>query len=76
MTRQWLPDRAAPHRIVRQRDAAIYVGLSESKLEKFRTTGGGPIFIRLGRRAIGYCLDDLDDWIEHRRVAATRAGAR
>jgi predicted DNA-binding transcriptional regulator AlpA len=76
MTRQRLTDLTAPHRIVRQREAAHYLGLSESKLAKFRWTGGGPPFIRLGGRAVGYCLDDLDLWIEHHRVATTGAGAR
>jgi predicted DNA-binding transcriptional regulator AlpA len=76
MTRQHLTDRAAPHRILRQREAAAYVGLSESKLAKFRWAGGGPPFIRLGGRAVGYCLDDLDLWIERHRVASTGEVAR
>jgi len=51
-------------RILRQRDAARYIALAESTLEKLRGTGGGPPFVRLGARAIGYDIVDLDLWIE------------
>ena len=54
-------------RILRTRQAAEYVGLSPATLEKKRLTGGGPRFIRLGGRAIGYDVRDLDDWIEEQR---------
>ena len=56
-----------PHRIVRTPGAAEYTGLAESTLEKLRLTGGGPLFIRLGGRAIGYDLRDLDAWLDGHR---------
>ena len=63
-------------RILRTPQAAGYVGLSESSLEKKRLTGDGPDFVRLGPRAIGYDIRALDEWIDQRgrstRDSATR----
>ena len=58
-------------RILRTPETARYVGLSESWLEKQRMEGGGPPYIKLSSRAVGYRLDDLDRWLESRRVAST-----
>jgi hypothetical protein len=44
-----------------------------STLEKFRVTGGGPKFIRIGSRSIGYLLEDLDDFINSRRRVSSTA---
>ena len=54
-------------RILRTPDAASYIGLSSSTLEKKRLTGDGPEFIRLGGRAVGYDVAALDAWIEKQR---------
>jgi predicted DNA-binding transcriptional regulator AlpA len=56
-----------PTRILRTPGAADYVGLSTSTLEKKRLAGGGPAFIRLGGRAVGYDVRDLDAWLEKQR---------
>lgn len=58
-------------RIVRTPEAAQYLGLSPSTLEKLRVVGDGPRFIRLGVRAIGYDLAELDNWIEGRVASNT-----
>lgn len=58
-------------RILRQREAAQYIGLAESTLEKFRCIGGGPRFVRLGARAIGYDVADLAQWLEERKRSNT-----
>ena len=58
-------------RIVRTPDAARYVGLTPSTLEKMRLYVTGPPFIRLGPRAVGYSISDLDSWIEARRRHST-----
>ena len=55
-------------RILRTTEAAEYVGLSPSTLEKKRLTGDGPEFVRLGGRAIGYDVAALDAWIEAQRT--------
>ena len=56
-----------PQRILRTPAAATYVGLSESTLEKKRLSGDGPKFIRLGGRAVGYDIRDLDAWLDDQR---------
>ena len=58
-------------RILRQRDAARYLALAESTLEKLRLTGDGPRFILLSARAIGYDIADLDAWLESRKHSST-----
>ena len=58
----------AVRRILRTPEAAEYVGLAESTLEKQRVSGTGPRFIRLGSRAIGYDIRDLDAWLASRAV--------
>lgn len=54
-------------RILRTREAADYIGLSPSTLEKKRLSGDGPRFVRLGGRAVGYDLRDLDEWLDAQR---------
>lgn len=56
---------------MRTADAARFVGLSESSLEKLRCRGDGPAFIKIGSRAVGYLVDDLDAWIASRRRHST-----
>jgi hypothetical protein len=51
-------------------DAATYCGVSTSFLNKLRCVGGGPIFIKMGRRVV-YSTDDLDDWLTARRRTST-----
>jgi len=50
-------------RVLRTPEAAQYLGLAVSTLEKARLRSDGPRFIRLGRRAVGYLIEDLDSWI-------------
>lgn len=50
--------------------AAKYLGLSRRTLEKFRCTGSGPAYLKLGRRAM-YTLADLDEWAMSRRRTST-----
>ena len=54
-------------RVLRTREAAEYLGLSASTLEKMRLTDDGPRFIRLGGRAVGYDIGDLDAWLDGQR---------
>jgi predicted DNA-binding transcriptional regulator AlpA len=46
--------------------AAAYLGLSESLLEKRRCTGGGPPYSKIGK-AVRYLRDDLDVWMHATR---------
>jgi predicted DNA-binding transcriptional regulator AlpA len=55
------------------REAADYVGLSESYLAKLRMGVGkvsGPAFILIGLRGIRYKRADLDKWMDARTVPA------
>ena len=54
------------------RDAAIHCGVSESYLNKLRCIGGGPIFIKIGRRVV-YSMHDLDEWLDTCRRSSTAA---
>jgi len=45
--------------------AAAYLGLSPTTLETLRTRGGGPPFVKLGRRVV-YRSEDLATWLAHR----------
>ena len=48
--------------------AADYLGISKSLLDKFRCYGGGPTFAKIGRTVI-YTTTDLDAWLATKRVA-------
>ena len=50
--------------------AATYTGLSASTLNKLRVFGGGPVFLKLGRRVV-YDPADLDAWLAERRRRST-----
>lgn len=43
--------------------AADYLGLSPSFMNKLRCTGGGPCYVKLGRRVL-YPKAELKSWLE------------
>lgn len=53
------------------RQAAGFLKVSKSLLDKLRTVGGGPPFVRLSPRRVGYLETDLHAWLESRRVRST-----
>jgi predicted DNA-binding transcriptional regulator AlpA len=53
---------------LRVRQAADYLGLSKSFLDKARCYGTGPAYAKLGASIIIYSTDDLDTWVESRTV--------
>ncbi len=53
-------------------EAAQYVRLGKPTLDRFRVTGEGPAFCKLGG-AVRYRQQDLDAWLESRLVASTSA---
>lgn len=61
-------------RNIRVKEAARYVGLSKSSLDKLRHFGGGPKYYKLGR-AVVYSIQDLDTWMSTRRRSETWDGA-
>jgi hypothetical protein len=50
------------------------VPYSKLTLQKLVTTGGGPVYRRLGNRAL-YTTDDLDAWIQARMSPARRSSS-
>lgn len=50
--------------------AASHIGLSVSTLNKLRVFGGGPVFLKLGRR-VAYDVVDLDAWLATKRRRST-----
>ena len=52
------------------REAAAYLGVSTSLLEKMRVRGDGPQYAKLGARVI-YTREDLDALVRQRRVRST-----
>ena len=61
------------NKLMKTDDAARYLGLSSSLLNKLRLTGGGPVFVRLAGRAIRYRQSDLDAWVAASAMASTSA---
>jgi len=55
-------------RIKFTRAAARHLRLSKSYLEKARLRGEGPPYVRLSPHRVGYLTEDLDRWLESRRV--------
>ena len=55
---------------LRTQEAASYLGLSASTLEKKRLTGDGPPFYKFGR-AVVYDTRDLDDYLAARKRSST-----
>ncbi len=51
-------------------EAAGYVGVTFRYLEKLRTAGGGPRFIKLARKIL-YDTADLDRWLESKKQSST-----
>lgn len=51
------------------RQAAELLGLSPRTLERYRGSGEGPPFMRMGR-GVRYSRADLDAWMEHGRPPA------
>ncbi len=69
----WIPfGRPRNHRLLTEKQAAPYIGMSRSFLRQSRMNGKrqnrtpGPPFLKIGRKVL-YLADDLDAWLlEHR----------
>ena len=54
--------------LIKQSEAAIYLGLSEATLERDRWRGGDIPYIRVGARSIRYDLNLLNEYLESKTV--------
>ena len=52
-------------------EAAVCLAVARKTLERWRSLGIGPQFIRIGMRGIRYARDDLDLYIAAQRRAST-----
>jgi predicted DNA-binding transcriptional regulator AlpA len=59
-------DSDLPGRKLSVQEAAHFLGLSVSTLNKLRLTGAGPPYMKLGRRVL-YDLRDLEEWAASRK---------
>lgn len=48
-------------------EAALYIGVARSTLKKWRVTGVGPPYVRVGSKIV-YLVEDLDDFLRARRI--------
>ena len=56
--------------LMNTREAAVYLRLSKPTIERFRITGEGPAYLKLGG-AVRYRRCDLDAWLESCLVQST-----
>lgn len=56
--------------LLSQGEAAEILRLSERVLERYRLTGFGPVYHKLGRRIV-YAPRDLQDWLDANRRRST-----
>ena len=54
-----------------QRAAAQFLGISVRTLERYRVSGTGPRFCRLGHRLVRYREADLEEWVRQSLRAST-----
>jgi len=54
--------------------AARFTGIAVATLAKMRCMGGGPLFVKLGRRVV-YRRSDVIAWLDARRVKNTTEAA-
>ena len=56
--------------LVNQERAAQLLGLSPRTMESWRLVGGGPVYIKVGRR-VRYRRSDLEAWLDARQRTST-----
>lgn len=57
--------------LLREPEAAAFLGFTPRALQAWRQRGGGPPFVRVSSRAIRYRRDDLIGWAESRLRTST-----
>jgi hypothetical protein len=57
--------------LLKPKEAAEHIRSSKSYLDKLRCYGGGPEYVRLGKRKVLYRKSALDSWARQRRYSST-----
>jgi excisionase family DNA binding protein len=65
------PHDEANERLLTTAEAPVYLRVSKSYLDKLRVYGGGPPFLRPGKRKVLYRKSDLDTWLARHRFGST-----
>jgi predicted DNA-binding transcriptional regulator AlpA len=51
------------NRLLTEKELSTWLGLSLPTLQRMRSKGGGPKFIRLSLRRVGYRSTDVEEWL-------------
>jgi hypothetical protein len=70
MTSRTTPDSPIASPWLNTERAAQYIGYGVPTLERYRLSGAGPVYSRVGRRVL-YHVDDLDEWMRLGRRRST-----
>jgi predicted DNA-binding transcriptional regulator AlpA len=65
------PNTAERLRSIDTDSAAALLGVTRRHLEKLRQEGGGPPFVKVGRRCIRYRVRDIERWQDARLANST-----
>jgi predicted DNA-binding transcriptional regulator AlpA len=68
-----LPTDIARQRVLNEKTAAEFIGLSHVTLERMRKLGGAPRHLALSPRRLGYRVADLLKWLDERASAVDGA---
>jgi predicted DNA-binding transcriptional regulator AlpA len=59
-----------PNRYLSERQASVYLGISDKTLQRHRINGTGPQFIKCGGRVL-YDRNDCDAWMSSQKITST-----
>lgn len=59
-----------PDTVLSERQLAKRLGVGQRTLQRWRTEGNGPVYLRLGKR-IAYLERDVESWLTTRRCRST-----
>lgn len=65
------PASVDPNALLEPAEAAAQLGLSVRRLERLRFEGGGPLYVKIGRRTVRYKRGALQAWIDERERRST-----
>jgi predicted DNA-binding transcriptional regulator AlpA len=54
------------HRLLTEKELSGWLGVSLPTLQRLRSRGGGPRFVRISLRRVGYRTTDVEAWLEER----------
>lgn len=60
-----------PEYLITESQAAEFLGISVKTAQGWRFKGEGPQFVKVGKKAIRYQIQDLLDWIEFQKRRST-----